>query len=218
MLEKLFDEENAVYRLIDRIADMFVLNLLFIASCIPVVTIGPALTALYYVGISAWDRDDGHIFKMYFKSFKQNFKQALIIWLILLPAGIVLGAETWMWISQWRESGEPFHMLMVVLSVIILQGYLLIFTYAWPLQAKFSNRIGATLKNALVLGISHIPSSLGLWILFAGIMLFCYMVDFTRVSFVLIAFALTAYLQALIFRHVFKPYMEETKMQSETED
>lgn len=218
MLDGIFNEDNPFFNLMNRVADMVVLNILFVLSCIPVITIGSALTALYYVAINTWSREDGYIFRMYKKSFKENFKQSTILWLILLIAGIILSVDVWYWVSQWKLTGNSVYKPLTVISVILLVLYVLIFTYVWPLQAKFTNTIGGTIKNALAMVIVHVPETIGVWIIFAAIAFSVYMTNIGRVCVLIIGFSLMAYLQALLFRHVFKPYLGESTHKTPEEE
>jgi hypothetical protein len=48
-------KENPVIAFLNKMADLILLNLIFLLCCIPVVTIGPAITALYAVSLrSLW--------------------------------------------------------------------------------------------------------------------------------------------------------------------
>ena len=67
-----------------------ILNLLTLICCIPIITAGDAMTALYYMTVKMVKNEECYIVKGYFKSFKENFKQATIIWLIALLVGIIL--------------------------------------------------------------------------------------------------------------------------------
>lgn len=218
MLDGIFNEDNPFFKLMNRIADMIVLNVLFVISCIPVVTIGPALTALYYVAINAWGREDGYIFRMYKKSFKENFKQSVAMWLLLLAAGIILSVDVWYWVSQWKLTSNEIYKPLIVISVILLVLYVLMFTYVWPLQAKFTNTIRGTIKNAFAMVMTHVPETIGIWIIFAVAAFTVYMVNFARVCVLVIGFSLVAYLQALIYRHVFKPYLGESEHRTPEEE
>ncbi len=218
MLDSVFNLDNPFFRFMNRIADMVVLNVIFLISCIPVITIGPALTALYYVAINAWGREDGYIFRMYVKSFKENFKQATIMWLIMLAVGIILGVDVWFWITQWKETGVTMYKPLTVISVVMLMVYLMIFTFVWPLLAKFSNTIKGTVKNAMAMVLTHVPETLLIWAIFALAAFAVYIVSFARIAVFFIGVALVAYLQALVFRHIFKPYLgEEEHMTPEEE-
>lgn len=208
MLEKLFDADNAVYRIINRIADLIVLNLLFLCTCIPIVTIGPALTALYSVAMQLWEKEREGVIKQYFSAFKQNLRQGILLWLISLMTGAVCGSVLLLGIIQWKAGGQSVGVVLIICGVILLQIYLTMFVYIWPLQAKFENQVAKTLKNALAMGISHIPSTIGVWILFIIIAAIACFADGTGVSVVLIDISLGAYLQSRIFLHVVKPYLD----------
>lgn len=69
---------------ISRAADYVLLNMLCVLFCIPVVTAGAAVTAKYYVAMKIVRGEEPVVLKAYFKSFRENFKQATVIWLIAL--------------------------------------------------------------------------------------------------------------------------------------
>lgn len=218
MLDGVFNMDNPLFRFMNRIADMIVLNVIFLVSCVPIFTIGPALTALYYVAINTWGREDGYIFKMYIKSFKENFKQSTVMWLILLAVGIILSVDVWYWVSQWKATGTGIYKPLTVVSVVMLMVYLMIFTFVWPLLAKFSNSNRGTIKNALAMVLTHVPETILIWAIFVLVALIVYMVSFARIAVFFIGVSLIAYLQALVFRHIFKPYLGEEEHKTPEEE
>lgn len=218
MLDGVFNMDNPFFRFVNRIADMIVLNVIFLVSCVPIFTIGPALTALYYVAINTWGREDGYIFKMYIKSFKENFKQSTVMWLILLAVGVVLSVDVWYWVSQWKLTGTGIYKPLTVVSVVMLMVYLMIFTFVWPLLAKFSNSNLGTIKNALAMVLTHVPETILIWAIFALVAFAVYIVSFARIAVFFIGVSLIAYLQALVFRHIFKPYLGEEEHKTPEEE
>ncbi len=82
--------ENPFFRFMGRVADLMILNVIFLVCCIPVVTIGPAITALYYTTLKMVRNEESYIVKGFFHSFKQNLRQGIIINLILLAIGVLL--------------------------------------------------------------------------------------------------------------------------------
>ncbi|MBQ5867931.1 MAG: YesL family protein, partial [Lachnospiraceae bacterium] len=76
MFQKLFSTDNPVWRAMDRMGDLMILNFLFIFFSIPIVTIGASTTALYTMTFKLLDETEGNLVKNYFKAFKNNFKQA----------------------------------------------------------------------------------------------------------------------------------------------
>lgn len=73
-----------------RVADLIILNLLCIVCCIPVVTIGPSIAAMFYVTLKMVRNEESYIVRGFFKSFKQNLKQGIVINLIMLVAALLL--------------------------------------------------------------------------------------------------------------------------------
>ena len=83
MFQGFFNYDNDIWRFVGRLADIMVLNLLWILFSLPIVTFGISTTALYYCTLKiVKDEDDGNI-RMFLRSFKKNWKEGLIIWLIL---------------------------------------------------------------------------------------------------------------------------------------
>lgn len=211
MFSSLFDLDNPILRFLSRLVDLVVLNVIFIISCIPVVTIGAALTALYYVCINDWDTQNAHIFQKYMRSFKQNFKQSTIIWLIMLVAGAIIGTDAWFSLTQWQSTGSGLYQVGIVICMIGLLAYLLIFTFVWPLQAKFENTVGKTIHNALSMGIAHLPKVVIAWCI-AGVAGYCvYEYLVMKAMLFALVFSTVAYLQSILFRTAFQPYLEADK-------
>ena len=89
-MSNFFNMDNGLFRALGKLADLMLLNILFLVCSLPIFTIGASFTAMYYVTLKLAENEEGYIARGFWKSFKQNFKQATIIWLILLFFGIVL--------------------------------------------------------------------------------------------------------------------------------
>ena len=207
MFSAIFDLDNPVFRFLSRIVDLAVLNVIFLISCIPVFTMGTALSSLYYVCINDWDPQNAHIVKKYTKSFKENFKKSTALWFIMLAAGVIIGTDLWYVLSQWRDTGNDNYRIGIVLCIICLILYLCIFTYVWPLQAKFENKILATIQNALGMAVAHLPETVIAWSIvgIAGYLVVQYTV--MQVMFLILLCSTVAYIQSSLFRNVFRPYL-----------
>ena len=81
---KLFNPESRFMEALSTISDLMILNLVTLVCCLPVITIGAALTGMHYVLLKMVRREEGYIVRSYFKSFKENFLQATIIWILFL--------------------------------------------------------------------------------------------------------------------------------------
>ena len=89
-LMNLLNEENPVHIFLNKIGDIIIANLLFILCCIPVITIGPALTALYHCMLRTVKGNNNGTVKTFFRAFKENFIQSLVVWLCLLAGALIL--------------------------------------------------------------------------------------------------------------------------------
>ena len=156
MLQGLFNYDNPVWRFIGKLGDLIILNVLWIVCSIPIFTIGASTTAVYYVTLKMVRDEEDSTIKSFFRSFKSNFKQATAIWLILLAAGAVLAFDFWFFTTgQMNLSGNVKTVMMAIFG-----GFLLIlsfiFTYVFPLQARFYNPVKRTLFNAFFMSIRHL--------------------------------------------------------------
>lgn len=153
---KLFDLDSPLMQGLGKVADLLVLNMLVLLCCIPVVTAGASLTALHYVALKMARNEECYIARGFFKSFKQNFKQATLIWLLMLFVIVVLVVD----FLVMNNSGVEFN---IVIRVVITVFALFVFCgsiYVFPVLAKFENTIPRTIKNALLMSVMQFPKTI----------------------------------------------------------
>ena len=85
--------DNMIIRVLTRIFDFILLNILWVVCSIPIVTMGASTAALYSVMLKITKNQDGYIIKDYFKAFCENFRQGTIVWMILALLGSLIGAD-----------------------------------------------------------------------------------------------------------------------------
>lgn len=152
--------------------DMVVLNFCFTICCIPVVTAGAAITALYAVFLNKSDERAAVV--RFFGALRSNLKQATKIWLIVLAIGAVLVLEFWLVFA----AKFPGRLIVLIALVIFTVVFLSVSTFAFALQAHFDNTLKQTLRNALVLGIiGIIPGALTLVVSFLPVIVFFFAID-----------------------------------------
>ena len=136
-----------------KVADLCLLNLICLVCCIPIVTAGASITALYYVTLKMVRNEESYIFRSFFKSFKQNFRQATIIHLIMVAAAVLLYLDT----NIVKVMGEPMSQIMSVIFAVFTLVYAMILLYLYPILAKFYNSVKNTFTNAILMAIRHLP-------------------------------------------------------------
>ena len=213
-MKKIFDMDGGLMTFLSRIADLLILNVIFIITCIPIITIGPALTALYSVTLKMVKNEDAYIFKSYLKAFKDNFKISLFAWLILLFAFGLLYAD-------YRISGTFSGSIKTVLTVAflaVLMICLMVTLYLFPYIARFTNTLKDSFKNALLLAIASLPFTVLLVVITGGVAwLSLYVIPSPHAILIwlCLGFALLAFVNSFIFRKVFAKYEPTTE---ETDD
>ena len=204
---RIFNLDSPLFSFLNKLADLIYLNLLTMICCLPIFTIGASMTALNYVVLKIVRNEEGYITRAFFKSFKQNFKQATIIWLILLFIAVVLTGDAFI----LRYSTIAFPAWMRVLLIIL--GFSTIFAtmHLFPVLAKFENSIKHTFKNSLLMGILSLPKTI--------LMMICWCVPIVLALFFVRAFPIVfilgisgpAYLCALLYNKTFKRFEPEEK-------
>lgn len=212
MMDRIFNMDNKFFTFMGRVADLILLNIIFLLSCIPIVTIGASITAMYYVTLKMARNEDSYIFRSFVKSFKQNFKQSTIIWLILLAVGALLFVD----FNIMEQAGSEGVFKAVYLGLyLLLLLFGMVFAYIFPLLSRFDNTVKNTFLNALKMAIAHFPYTvLILTITYVPMFLTLnYGVVLVYGAFVWIAagFAVTSFLNAKIFTKIFARYIPETE-------
>ncbi len=193
---------------------LLIVNMLTLLCCIPIITAGASLTAMYYVLLKLVRGEESYVSRDFFEAFKSELKQGTLLWLVKLAFLIPLVVDLLM--IEFAPDTMPRMMMRIVLiagfAVMILLAFVL------PLESHFSNTIGGTLQNSLRLGISRLPR--------AFVMTFIYLIPAWLLVHVLILFpmiimfgiSLPGFICTKLFDPVFKqlePQLEEPEEQAD---
>lgn len=139
------------------------LNLLWFLCSIPIVTAGAATTGLYYVMLKLARGEEGNVTAMFFRSFKENFKQATVLWLIMLGVGLFLGADGYVLAHLRKISEGPAAVFWTILLAVVIAAavfYVIVMTYLFPLVASVRNTNRAMLRNSFFIGARYLFSTI----------------------------------------------------------
>ena len=207
--------DNPFFDCMGDIGDWVGLNLLFVVTSLPVVTVGASLTALYKVMMKKHRDEAPYPAALYLRTFRQEWRQSTVLWLILLAAALVLGFDI-LYVSgalaQGNASGwgaGPGRYWNVGLGCLLLV-WLMVFSYVFPLQAWFENSVGNTLNNAWRMALVHAPRTLVL-VLLNAVPLLCVALSpvltyLLTPVYLVIGFSLTAGLGARMLGRIFENY------------
>ena len=215
---RFFNMDNKFFVFMGKIADLCMLNLLCIICCIPIVTAGASLTALYYVTLKMVRNEEAYIFRSFFRSFKQNFKQATVINIIMLAAAALLYIDTNIAGKMGQPAGKILGMIFAAFTLL----YVMILLYVYPLLAKFYNSVKNTFKNAILMAIRHLPYTILMLLICACPILILFIPSFQiQMSLIMLVIlfgpAVIAYGNSHFFVRIFDKYIPEESVSEETE-
>ena len=207
-MSKLFRMDSPLKRFLTKIADLMVLNILFCVTSIPLITIGASWTALYSVTLKMVRDEEGSVSRSYFRSFRQNFRQATLLWLgvLVVLALLVLDIR----VLNGMAGGTAPGLLRVGVEILALLG-IMVLQYLFPSLARFEASLADTLKNACMMALAHLPKTALMTAAVVGAV-WITLINNTTIAiglmvWPLIGFALMAFGNSVILRKIFDNYV-----------
>lgn len=195
--------ENPFFEFMNHLADLAMLNVIWLITCLPIVTIGAAKTALYRITLRRARGESNYPVREYLEAFKEDFGKSTKIWLVLLISGGLLCFDLMYMGGSWSPLG--------ILVGVLLCIWMILESYLFPLTAQFENSLKNTWENAGYMAVKHFPYTIVIVIL-NGIPLFCFLaggaiLKITLPIYLVIGFSLTAGINTRMFRTIFERYM-----------
>ena len=198
--------DSPVMRFLGRIGDIIILNLIFVVTALPVITVGTALSALYTVAMKLARGEDPSVLREYMRAFRRNMKPATICWLIMAAAGALIFLD----FRLVGAFGGALYTVVRLLLAMIFGVWMLTFLYLCPYIARFENTGFHSVKNALFLSAAHLPSTVMMLVISVGLIV---VTLFTSRTFVIgtigwffAGFAAVAYVQSFLLSRIFAKY------------
>ncbi|MBZ2156304.1 DUF624 domain-containing protein [Streptococcus anginosus] len=206
LVKSIFNTDNLFMRICEKILDLVTVNLLFLLSCLPFVTIGIAKISLYETLFEIKGARRVKVTAMYMQAFRKNWKVGLKLGLLEL---LLVGISLFDLVLFWRQETMLFQMLKATcIGVIIFTS--LLFLCIYPLAAKFEMTIKDLLQTGLIMVSLHCPwfflmiALLAVIVFFLSSSGFVLLLGFTL--FVLVGFAALGFLQLPIMETIFNKY------------
>lgn len=210
----MFKYDGPFFSVLSRALDIILLNVVWTICCLPIVTIGPATTALYTVMFKMKEGKDDNVLKLFFLAFKDNFKQSFFTTLILIPIGVILYLDYRVMYFDETFSADYLKGFFWVVLVLLFA----FISWVFPLEAKFENTLGAMLKNTWLMMVRHLPITIVITLLNLSPVLLLYFapqltVEYLTLFWVFFGFALIAFVNSRLIYNVFTQYFpkEENK-------
>ena len=201
-MRELFNPFSPVMRFIATIGQACYLGILWLVTSIPVITAGASTVALYTVMLRLVKNEDGALTSSYFRAFKENFKQATLVWLILFALGVFLGVDAYVLTHMWSEN--TFWALISAAFIGVLIVYTMVLLYIFPLMAVFENTVKMMFLNSLMTAVRYLFCTI---LMAAVVAIAAYITIYLFTPFFLIAEGLIAMAHAYLLQGVFHALM-----------
>ena len=165
-MKKSFDhiQNSWLYRLSKSIGDVVIISALFLLFCLPIVTIGASVTALYYTVYRKYHKHIDEVSKDFMRSLKDNLKNATIIHIIYLLYSSLVGFNIYFALNGF--GGVKLPDWYIVVSFIPVLPVIFTLPFVYPLLARFSNGLKGTVTNSYTLCMINFPKFLLIWLIF----------------------------------------------------
>ena len=201
-MKNFFNLDSSFMIFLSNLVDVIILNIVCLICCIPIVTIGPAITAMHYVTLKMVKNENGYTVKTFFRAFKDNLKQSMIMWLIFLAVTAVCVFD----LKILQPLGMAENRVFVSIIGAIYMFVCLTAMYVFPILARFENSLFQTIKNAFLMCILNIGKTIVMAIIYI-IPFVILPLDINMVAaFLLLGLSGPAYLNSYIWKRIFKKY------------
>ncbi len=198
--------DSPLMDILEKITDFVILALLLILFSIPIVTMGPAISATYYVVINKINNKDSYIFKSFIKSFKSSFKKALILDIIIKIVMSISIYNLYITLSI-IELNTILAILIQSAQILVLLEVIFIGMYAFPLIAKVDNSLKGIIKLSFMLSHKHLLTTFLMLLL--GILLTNSVYLVNNILFLLIAPMIYVLISSFALVKVLRKYNSE---------
>ena len=205
----IFSSDGWFSRFFGTLGDIIIVNILFILCSIPIVTMGASMSAMYFTLLKKQRTgENGGVVKLFFKGFKDNFKQSTISWLLFLLISFIFTLDFTLF-----GKGGPQDKLMYYTSVVLMILTCFIAIYLFPVISAFKNTLKNLLLQSIYLAAKNFIFTIVIMVLYtlpAYVLLSSTQVFMVGIFvFIVCGFGLIAYVSSFMFLKAFTPYLDE---------
>lgn len=149
----IFDINNPVMRYVVKIFDCMCLSVLWLVTCLPIITVGASTTAMFAVIHRYIRLEEGGLWKTFWKAFREEFKRTTLCWLLALAALALLIVDALVFRTM-EMNGQFFGKLywLILLLIGIVGTWL---TYLFAYAERFTGGVKDTLRLSLLMMLLH---------------------------------------------------------------
>ena len=217
-MNSIFNIESKFVQTLSMVGNLVILNLLWILTSIPIITIGASTTAMYAVVFKYADKSDDEVIKPYFKAFISNFKQSTLVWLPMCLMSALLVIDAYYLLSHTGDPATPYLWVpFFVVWLVLAVGM----SHMFPQIARYEVTTRTALHNTLLMSLLHMFQTIGIiglnmfpWIL---MLVLPEIFAFIGIFWVLFGASIIAYFNARVLLKMYKKHEPAPEEESLTE-
>ncbi|MBQ2854468.1 MAG: YesL family protein [Oscillospiraceae bacterium] len=186
--------------------ELILLNLFFLVSCLPVVTIGAAVCGMYHVNLKTVRGESGSVWKLYWEGFRSNFRQATFFWILFLGLCLLLALDWWVMPVML----PAFYQIPRVMLIMVFAAACCMVIYVFPIVTRFVCTTRQAAGNALRMMAGHFPWTVLLLLLHGVIPILCGLSElfflYAACAFLICGFSTINLIASHIFNRILKRY------------
>lgn len=155
-MKSLFSQDNPLIRFLTLLCNLMLVNLCFLLTCVPIFTIGAAISAAYAAIFAILREKDPSVVAVYLRALRKNFKSATLLWLPLLTLLAFFAADLYVIYVVI----DPQYRLLQIPVWIFVFCLLSVMIYAFPLLARYDTTGKQLIQNALLLSLANVPTTI----------------------------------------------------------
>lgn len=207
-MNTIFNPENRFWSFMTKITDALFIGILWGVASIPVFTAGAATTSLYQFTLKQADDEEGYVWKSFWRAFRRNFRQATVLWLIILAAGLFVAADLW----ACMTITVPGVVRVVCFALLLCAALACILTalYVFPILSRFDLPVKTILTHGFIMAMGNLHISITILVIYVIFLALSwrYLLLFPMLM------ALAAFCSSYLFRYVFSRYWDKEEPES----
>lgn len=152
---KIFEYDGGFIKHVILLSRLTLLNLIWIAACLPIITAGASTAAMYY-SASCLMKGDIHVFKNFKSCLSLHWKRGTIIFLVFAFLSTLFSMACYL----FKTANIPYHNALFVISCIAFLSLLFVVLWLFPVMLNFKGRLQELIFNAFIFSFMYAPITL----------------------------------------------------------
>ena len=153
---KIFNLDAPIVQAVGKMGQMMVTTLTWLICCLPIVTVGASTAAMCRMMFNL--KEDKYCgFKEFFRAFRDNFRNATLLWLLLVACAALLAVIFYLMVLV---ENTILRMAVLMLFCVLFFLVYIVAVYVFPLTAFFENTVLGTIRNAIGMGLGNLRQTI----------------------------------------------------------